>query len=445
MRGKILGQILIVFTSAIFLAPLSAQRLPLKTYTSADGLATGITHYVLRDSEGFLWFAGRGGLSRFDGAEFHSYRFSETETAPLVHVILESRDRRFFWIATDGGLYRVARREETLVKPLAEPLVGGARRLAARKVSKRGFWALHETPRGEMLAGGIDGLFQIEDPSADEVAFREIEHSRTARAENRLSVRFFADAADGSLWIATDAGLVRRTPDGRFLTYEVPRVIALGDEAYSVRIDRAERVWVVFRTGVFVLAPEPLEQVAALPNLTARLLPIEEIDLDAGGSLRLPEKPGEMIKLNPAAKGRAGQAVTAGVQDVFQSSDGRIWIPSADALYVIDGGEYVRLRDADALPGTSRLVAEDLQGNLWFGTFSGVVKLARGGLTSYAANSGLPDANVHLIQETPAGELLVVHGNWRVSRLSADRFETSVLNLPENARYSWTAFPVVQG
>ncbi len=169
-----------------------------------------------------------------------------------------------------------------------------------------------------------------------------------------------------------------------------------------------------------------------------------EIDLDAGGSLRLPEKPGEMIKLNPAAKGRAGQAVTAGVQDVFQSSDGRIWIPSADALYVIDGGEYVRLRDADALPGTSRLVAEDLQGNLWFGTFSGVVKLARGGLTSYAANSGLPDANVHLIQETPAGELLVVHGNWRVSRLSADRFETSVLNLPENARYSWTAFPVVQ-
>jgi signal transduction histidine kinase/streptogramin lyase len=136
--------------------------------------------------------------------------------------------------------------------------------------------------------------------------------------------------------------------------------------------------------------------------------------------------------------------VNAGVQDVFQSSDNRIWIPSADALYQIDGSEYERLRDASALPGTSRRIVEDLQGNIWFGTFSGVVKLTRGGLTSYAANSGLADPNVHLIQETPAGELLVVHGNWRVSRLVPDGFETSLLNLPENARYSWTAFPVFQ-
>ena len=444
MRDKFLGKILVVFALAMFLPPVSAQRLPLKTYTSSDGLATSITHFITRDSEGFLWFSGRGGLSRFDGAEFHSYRFSETETAPLVHQFLESRDRRFFWIASDSGLYRVARSEETVVKPAARSPGGGRRRLPARKVSAGSFWTMHETPQGELLAGSADGLYIIENTLADEISFRQIEYSQTARAENRLSVRFFADAADGSLWIATDAGLVRRTPDGRFLTYDVPRVIALGDEAYSVRVDAMERVWVVFRTGVFVLRPEPLEAVAALPNQTARSLPIEEIDLEAGGDLLLPEQPGEMVKLNFAAEGRAGQAVNAGVQDVYQSSDGRIWIPSAEALYVVSGNQYQRLRDADALPGTSRLISEDSHGNIWFGTFSGVVKLSRGGLTTYAANSGLPDANVHLIQETPAGEILVAHGNWRVSRLVSDRFETSTLNLPENARYSWTAFPVVQ-
>jgi signal transduction histidine kinase/ligand-binding sensor domain-containing protein len=444
MRGKFLGNLLAFFVFAIFLSTVRAQRLPLKTYTAADGLATSITHYITRDSEGFLWFAGRGGLSRFDGTEFLSYRFSETETSPLVHLFVQSRDGKYFWIATDGGLYRITKHETTAVQPAEQPLPGGRRRLAAQKISGRGFWALHETAQGEWLAGSADGLFRVENPWADEVAFREIAYSKTARAEKRLSVRAFADGGDGSLWIATDAGLVRRTPDGRFLTYDVPRPIAVGDEAYSVRADAAGRVWIVFRTGVFVLAPEPLGDIAELPDLTSRLMPVEEITLGAGGAIRLPDKPGAMIKLNFAAEGRAGQAVTAGVQDVFQSSDNRIWIPSADALYRINGGEYLRLRDAFALPGTSRRIVEDLQGNVWFGTFSGVVKFTRGGLTSYAPNSGLADANVHLIQETPAGELLVVHGNWRVSRLLSDGFETSLLNLPENARYSWTAFPVVQ-
>ena len=65
------------------------------------------------------------------------------------------------------------------------------------------------------MAGSADGFFVIENKESDAVSFRKIEYSRTAEAEKRLSVREFADGADGSLWILTDAGLVRRTPDGR--------------------------------------------------------------------------------------------------------------------------------------------------------------------------------------------------------------------------------------
>jgi len=39
----------------------SAERLPIKNYTTADGLAHNVVNRVVRDSRGFLWFCTREG------------------------------------------------------------------------------------------------------------------------------------------------------------------------------------------------------------------------------------------------------------------------------------------------------------------------------------------------------------------------------------------------
>lgn len=44
-----------------------AERLPIKIYTPADGLAHEQIKRIVRDSRGFLWFCTADGLSRFDG------------------------------------------------------------------------------------------------------------------------------------------------------------------------------------------------------------------------------------------------------------------------------------------------------------------------------------------------------------------------------------------
>jgi ligand-binding sensor domain-containing protein len=44
-----------------------AERLPLKAYTVADGLAHNEINKMVRDSRGFLWFCTAEGLSRFEG------------------------------------------------------------------------------------------------------------------------------------------------------------------------------------------------------------------------------------------------------------------------------------------------------------------------------------------------------------------------------------------
>src|SRR5688572_1866492 len=91
--------------SALFAGQARSERLPLKTYTSADGLASSAVTNVFRDSLGFLWFCTRDGISRFDGSEFTNYRLGDEQSARTIFYFYETRDG-YYWIVSEG-LYRV--------------------------------------------------------------------------------------------------------------------------------------------------------------------------------------------------------------------------------------------------------------------------------------------------------------------------------------------------
>src|SRR5256885_1278104 len=91
-----------------------AERLPIKTYTSADGLGSSFVDFLMRDSRGFMWFCTRDGLSRFDGSEFVTYRIGDKVSPPGIESIYETRDGSY-WVGTTGGLYRF--KAEALSQP----------------------------------------------------------------------------------------------------------------------------------------------------------------------------------------------------------------------------------------------------------------------------------------------------------------------------------------
>src|SRR5215510_2513346 len=68
-----------------------AERLPVKSYTSADGLGSSFVNYLMRDSRGFMWFCTRDGLSRFDGARFVTYRVGDKNAPPGIEGIYQTR------------------------------------------------------------------------------------------------------------------------------------------------------------------------------------------------------------------------------------------------------------------------------------------------------------------------------------------------------------------
>ena len=82
-----------------------AERLPLKTYTTAEGLPHNAINKIVRDSRGFLWFCTEDGLSRFDGYSFTNYGVDQGLPHRNVTDFLETRSGEL-WLGTSAGLVK---------------------------------------------------------------------------------------------------------------------------------------------------------------------------------------------------------------------------------------------------------------------------------------------------------------------------------------------------
>src|SRR5262247_1246820 len=82
-----------------------AEQLPIRTYTTADGLLRDNANRIKLDSRGFLWFCTNDGLSRFDGYSFTNYTTDDGLPHRVVNDLLETRSGEI-WVATGNGLAR---------------------------------------------------------------------------------------------------------------------------------------------------------------------------------------------------------------------------------------------------------------------------------------------------------------------------------------------------
>ena len=80
-----------------------AEQLPVRTYTTTDGLARDYVGKIVQDSHGFIWFCTSEGLSRFDGYRFTNYGTAQGLPSRLVYDLLETRGG-VYWVSTGGGL-----------------------------------------------------------------------------------------------------------------------------------------------------------------------------------------------------------------------------------------------------------------------------------------------------------------------------------------------------
>jgi len=97
--------LLLAILFLIACAGLRAQQLPIRTYTTSDGLPRNGINRIVRDSHGFLWFCTVEGLSRFDGYTFTNYGVEQGVPDRMVTDLIETRSGDY-WIATFNGIAR---------------------------------------------------------------------------------------------------------------------------------------------------------------------------------------------------------------------------------------------------------------------------------------------------------------------------------------------------
>ena len=221
-----------------------AERLPFKTYSTADGLPSDSVNKMFLDSHGFLWFCTEEGISRFDGYRFKNF----TQEHGLPHrnindivenadgtfivatsngvAVFDPRGRAFRWDMLEGKLERNS--EET---PLFQTYLPETGLETNRNVS---VLSLARRPSGEVLVGMRSGLFQMAH-AGDSWTLQPVESATLAN--QTVVINALLTDARGNVWIAGDVGLYILTRDSN-----VEKLSNSGSN--SLFEDRSGRVWV---------------------------------------------------------------------------------------------------------------------------------------------------------------------------------------------------------
>jgi signal transduction histidine kinase/streptogramin lyase len=423
MRRKLTPKIILLSLICLgFALCVRAERLSIRIFTSADGLGSSFVNYLMRDSRGFMWFCTRDGLSRFDGARFITYRVSDKNAPPGIEGITETSGG-VYWITTTGGLYRF--RADALSQPDKR---SGAHPFLNTEFIDKGRGSVFED-RHNNLWYVADDLYRMRAQNG-KVAFEKASLNLPANPNRPLTAFLMREAPDGSLWISTNHGVVRRLPDGRVILYHHETDIRSGSS--SMIIDASGRVWVNWWQDFYIIKPPPLAEIAGLPGLSVQpLVPTYEAS-KSEQKIHLPEHTGEILQLELAA-------ALSLPRRLFQTADGHVWLTLGDSLVEFDGNNLHSYGAEQGLPTSMSEMGEDSAGNLWIGGQASLLRLDRRGLTRYTEADGLASPRLIAISEGADGSLYFANGDFYLSRFDGKKFLTFRPQIAANARALWSS------
>jgi signal transduction histidine kinase/ligand-binding sensor domain-containing protein len=363
----------VVLALAVVLAATAAraERLPLRIFTSADGLATDRVGAIVRDSHGFLWFGTGGGLSRFDGRTFQTFGPAEGLTNQFVNDLVEERPGRY-WVATNGGglfLFRPRERGEPPDAPRFVRISVGTT-LASDRVNVIACDAAHR-----LWIGTDDGLFLMESTDAPD-RIRRVTPEGVALGQPLVQVWALRPAGKETMWIGTSVGLFALFPNGR-AAHSAIRPLQGADHAFALLEQADGTVLVGHEAGLFRAR---LDDASARPALQVRQV----------------WKP-------------AGAAALPGVRGLLRFTDGSIWFTGNAGVGKLEGESFRIVVDRREIDGETRAIAHDTVGNIWAARLAGgVARITHAGVSEFDARDGLGVAPYGRIFEARTGELCVI-------------------------------------
>ena len=256
------GVIAFLYLLATFVHPVSAERLPVKIFTSADGLGSSASFNLVRDRRGFIWICSRDGLIRFDGYRFITYRIGNDDADPAVYSLLPTHND-VYWINLNRvSDYRfTAKSDVSLLEPIQQQLGKSDPRIPLNAEPTKDRLPVFEDSVGNLWSADNEGIYLIR--KVDGRMVSQLIELKLPGNPGGLSSVNFGEGTDGSLWIGTNWGLVRRLPDGRMIHFTLHPQGNADPVPYSVE-DKDGRIWIARPEGLLVLKVASLSQLTGL-------------------------------------------------------------------------------------------------------------------------------------------------------------------------------------
>ena len=373
------------------------ELLPIRTYTTADGLAADNVYGIVADSRGFLWFSTTEGISRFDGYRFITYGVEEGLPHGIISAMIETRSGDH-WIGTPRGFSRIA-------------ATGASVRFSNYRLgtdsAANNVGTLLELRSGAILAATAGGLFEWTNPGS----FRR----RDLYGIDPQSINDMVEDSAGNVWIGSSAGIFVCGPGGIVQSFSTKNGLP-GDWAQDLLFDSNGRLWAALRGGLAMIGRGPT------------------------GNWRVEQVYGQHSALSGMD-----------VRVLHQGSDGTLWVGTELGISRLTwaGGKGPAIENLTRNQGLSDRqilsLGEDQAGNIWAGTEgAGVMRIDRVGFTTYRERDGLATDRVFSVFGDRAGEIFAVtSGAGSKSTHSVDIFDgvrfhsASPKRFTENPTWGW--------
>jgi signal transduction histidine kinase/ligand-binding sensor domain-containing protein/CheY-like chemotaxis protein len=424
-------------------APASILPTPqFRRYGAANGIPTGSMYAVAQDHKGLMWFAGSGGLIRFDGVDFKAFRHSPTDSASLpandLFALFVDRADRVWAGGITTGLSAYEQTSGHFENWHHDPKV-------ADSLVNNEVWSIAQTADGRLWIATQDGLDRM---LPDRRGFEHMTHEIDGKPTSFGVTRALLAEDNGRLWIGTETGLYLREADGS--TRRVPIDPGFAGESGMVWHigGGGDDVRVAVSGGLLVVGADGVARpVAAKALASARVLSSAR---DRQGRLWMGSLTGLLLQDGARPLQHiGGQALLPGglptdpLWKVFRDHEGGIWLTfdQFGIAYLAPGwtgfARYTHIPDDPAsLQDTAALtVSPSRDGKLWVGGTGWVDKLdpVTGAVEHVVRKLGtgifglLEDTQGRLWMATPGQVYVYAHGRVRPLNQAAGTLRPNAL------------------
>jgi len=431
-----------------------------------NGLPQDTVQALVQTQDGFLWVGTEAGLARFDGGGFEVFDRTSTPSLPGgdVRSLLTAPDGAL-WIATGEGLARWKNGSITVfttrnglpsndVRSLSldagglvrastvdgDAIVRGSRAVpTGPQLQQRDVWSSN----ANLTAQFPDGTAVR--ATATAVAWSEYGKKLRLSAGRDLPgsrIQALLGDREGTLWIGTNAGLVRWV-HGKVEVFPVTDPLAAAS-ILALLEDREGDIWVGTETdGLHILRDRRFLTYDAREGIASDATTtvvdgvsgtlwvgtmgagLSEVPLYAGRPFA--EK--NLIRTYTVQDGLASNVILS----LAAAPDGDLWVGTPDGLNRIRHGSIATFTSADGLPDDFiRSLLVDTDGSLWIGTRHGLAHWtnaagANARMQIYTQASGLGNDLVGAMARDTRGNLWVatLFGLSRLRSGSVANFTTA--------------------